>query len=149
MQCFVVRPTFQRCTPIQLQCFDDSFHPSMLFSTCRDEYPTLAYQWALQSFPKNKNFEWRIWSFILYYKKSMSCDRKLLNWNNTFVGNGQSSRSKVIFAGPSGSLIGITSTMDWTTCNHPSSLSAILCNLRTLKILNRWNNNFHKDVVIY
>ena len=51
-----------------------------------------------------------------------------------------------MFAGPSGSLIGITSTMDWTTCNHPSSLSAILCSLKIIQILNGQNNHFQNTL---
>lgn len=69
----------------------------------------------------------------------------------TFVGNGQSSRSRVMLAGPSGSIIGMTSTIDWTTCNHPSSLSAILCNLSKKIILSTLapNQNTCADINIF
>ena len=49
----------------------------------------------------------------------------VLNKKHTFDGSGQSSSSKVMFAGPSGSCIGMTSTMDCTTSSQPSSWSAM------------------------
>lgn len=45
----------------------------------------------------------------------------------TFEGKGQSSSIKVITDGPNGLCIGITLTIELTTCIQPSSLSAILC----------------------
>lgn len=43
----------------------------------------------------------------------------------SFVGNGQSSRSSRMTAGPSGSFIGITLIIELTTVSHPFSLSAM------------------------
>ena len=47
----------------------------------------------------------------------------------SLVGRGQSSSRSKMTAGPSGSSIGTTWIIEWTTVNHPFSLSAITCNL--------------------
>lgn len=46
----------------------------------------------------------------------------------TFEGRGQSSNSNIITEGPRGLCIGITLTIELTTCIQPSSLSAIAFN---------------------
>lgn len=73
--------------------------------------------------------------------------------NYTFDGNGQSSNRRVMTEGPNGLCIGITLTIELTTCNHPSSLSAMACNFNMagggscshwmyIKKINRSNNRF-------
>ena len=55
----------------------------------------------------------------------------LIRWRQrtavSTVGSGQSSSRSVMTAGPRGSLTGMTSTRDWTSCSQPSSWSATLC----------------------
>uniref|UniRef100_A0A6B0UJG3 Secreted protein n=1 Tax=Ixodes ricinus TaxID=34613 RepID=A0A6B0UJG3_IXORI len=63
-------------------------------------------------------------------------DSSLDNWNicdsfptDSLVGRGQSSRMRVMTAGPRGSSMGMALTIDLTTRSQPDSLSASRCSL--------------------
>lgn len=63
----------------------------------------------------------------------------------TFEGKGQSSNNNIITEGPNGLCIGITLTIELTTCIQPSSLSAMAFNFN-IAGGGSWSLNIYKHI---